>query len=132
MQRLLTRMVLGLAALAMLAACAQRTGPSVGDLDNWIGQSETAFVATWGAPDQVVEAGGARFLRYVDRQMYVAPGFPRPYGHRPLAYDPDGFGPYALPYAGGQRLVTRECIITFRFDDGLATSWRAEGNACRL
>jgi hypothetical protein len=105
-------------SMAVLAGCA--TGPSRSQiLAGLVGHSEGDAMRVLGAPNQIYQANGNRFLAYVDQSVGYgpAPGF-APWG--PLGYGYFGFPPtVAYP---------RSCVMTLDVTGGVVRSWTMRGD----
>lgn len=63
------------AAGILLAGCASVANYQA-DLQAWVGQSEQALEASWGAPASIVISGGTRYLTYARNDgVYVQGGY---------------------------------------------------------
>jgi hypothetical protein len=111
----------------LLAGCVRLPGRRA-DLDQLVGQSDTLVARVMGVPDRSFEAGGHRFLAYVERHQASFAG-----------YDMyDGYGRYGrlgyrrLGFEASPELYERTCETTFELEAGRVLSYTLRGNACDL
>lgn len=103
-------------AAATLAGC--ETGPSRQDfLASLVGHPESDAIRALGAPTNLIEANGHRFLAYQDSGVSYAPSAP---------FGPFGYGYY---YPIGIPIV-RTCETTLEVVGGKVASWTLRGNSC--
>ena len=108
---------------AALAACAPAFDrPAF--LSTLVGQPEAEVVRRLGVPSRTYEAGGRKFLAYVERRTDATPGGPFFGG---FGYFGSGFGYYgAFP----PQVIERGCETTFEVAEGRVLTFALRGNSC--
>ena len=100
---------------AALAGC--ESGPSRQQLlAALVGRPESDALRALGAPNNVLDANGHRFLAYEDVGVAYASSVP--------------FGPYGYFYGPAAFPVPRTCTTTLEIVSGRVASWTQRGNAC--
>ena len=123
--------LLGVAAVAAgmaLSGCVSKTGNGYSFIvDTWIGSPEINLVRSWGAPTRTYEAGGSRFVEYVDRRTVSYSGTAPTYH-----VGTDYFGNPTVDVIGGiaPSTVTYTCRTTFEISRGVIVGWNTSGNDC--
>ncbi len=115
----------GLLALVLLCGCQTREDFEA-KLNSWVGEPESALVASWGPPVRFFETGGDRYLTYSESRTAYYPGFPPSYSTTTL-----GSTTYSEPVGGiPPSVVNLSCEITFTSREGRIYTWRWKGNNC--
>lgn len=98
-----------------LSACAS-TQDYEAHLSSWVGQSEQALVAKWGAPDNVyISPDKSRILTYQKDKIVTKTN---------LFYYPSIEEPYT------PTIEQLSCKTSFTIKEGKIIQWRWEGNNC--
>lgn len=108
-----------------LSACATAAGYEK-VLKSWVGAQEIDLVRSWGAPAQVYEAGGRKFIAYSSRRNVYLPGIAP-------TYQTNVVGNTAYTTAVGGSPATNigmSCLTTFELDASRVVSWTYKGNDC--
>ena len=96
-------------------------------LDSSVGSPEVELVRSWGAPQQVYETGGRRFLTYSDSRQLTMPGTAPTYQTTVI-----GSTAYTSAIGGTPaRNVNLNCETTFEVEGSLIIAWSHRGNSCR-
>lgn len=119
------RLFIAMLAAAVLIGCAT-TGKYQRVLSSWVGGSEIDLVRSWGAPQQVYETGGVRFITYVKGGNVHVPAVAPTYQ---TTYIGNTAYTNAVGGAPAQN-IQLSCQTTFEVRDGIITSWRWQGNNC--
>ena len=108
------------------SACSAQIPDRNDHLAELVGQPATLVVRIMGAPDYSFDAGGHRFLSYVDRSRDSFAG-----------YDMfNGYGRYGrlgyrrLGFEAEPGLYERGCETTIEIADGRMAGYRLRGRAC--
>lgn len=116
-------LLIGLCLLTLTGCVnpAERRAEREAILGAYVGQSESDLVRELGVPARVFEAGGHRFLAYIERRTEVLPGY------APFAPYRSGFG-----YGAGfpPEIIQRACETTFEVVSGKVSAYAVRGSAC--
>ena len=115
----------GLILLPLLSGCVSAPDRRIA-LDGLVGRSEADAVRVLGVPDRSFEAGGRRFLAFVDRRSEAYGGGVGIFGTYGYSYG----GPGVLAYDPGPAVFQRLCETTLEIAGGLVASYTLRGNAC--
>ena len=80
-------------------------------VNSWVGEREVDLVRAWGAPVNVYDAGGSRFI----------------------SYESSSEPTYTTTFFGGIANTSREvlrCVTTFEIKDSVIAAWQFQGNNC--
>jgi hypothetical protein len=96
-------------------------------LNSWMGVSENFLISSWGPPNSFYETGGTKYLTYAKSSFGYVPGVAPSYqttfiGNTAYTTQVGGYSGFAY---------SSNCSTTFTIANGVITSWRYEGNACR-
>lgn len=112
--------------LCLLIGCAT-TANYEKILNSWMGMSENSLVSSWGPPNNFYESGGTRYLTYAKSRSGYVPGVAPSYQTSFV-----GNTAYTTQVGGYPGFIySANCSTTFTINNGVITSWRYEGNACR-
>lgn len=89
-------------------------------LNTWVGQPETKLVEQWGAPDQVYENDGKRYLSYI----YSDISSTRPRVHSSIV------GNQILTNTYGGNVTQEYCKATFIVENKNVIGWQYKGDDC--
>ena len=113
-------------SLVLLAACTTGADRRA-YLSTLVGQPEEEIVRQLGVPSRVYEAGGHKFLAYVERRQRV-------YGGPAFGGFGGGFGYFGVGYGFYDpfpaEIVDRSCETTFEVANARVLTWALRGNAC--
>ena len=113
-------------AFMVLGGCAT-TANYEKMLQSWVGATEYDLVGKWGPPASVYELGGTKYLTYTNTAQGYVPGTPPSYMVQRY-----GTTSYVTPVGGSPGFAyTAHCQTTFTLTNGVITSWRWQGNACK-
>lgn len=115
----------GMILLPLLSACVSTPDRRI-ELDALVGRSEANAVRVLGVPDRSFEAGGRRFLAFVDRRSEAYGGGVGIFGTYGYSYG----GPGVLAYDPGPAIYQRLCETTLEIAEGSVASYTLRGNAC--
>jgi len=116
-------------AAALLAGCATTTTTAgySAMVDKWLGQSETTLVRQWGPPARAYDAGGRRFVQYIESRNVSMPGVAPNYTATTV-----GSQSYITAAGGMDAWVANvSCQTNFEIDQGKIVAVRFRGNGCR-
>lgn len=113
------RLCLGLAALGLLASCANRLAEREARLRPLVGQPVAVLIQQLGVPNRSYQTGGVTYLAYDERRIDVLPAAPL-------------FPPWYYLYGGGfpPEVIQWNCETTFTVTEGLVRSYSLRGNSC--
>ncbi len=97
-------------------------------LSGWIGASEEGLISSWGPPSRVYSSGANKYLTYDKSASGYVPGTAPTYTTTVIgntAYTNVTGGSSGYSYS-------KNCSTTFTIVNGSVSSWRWEGNACRM
>lgn len=119
------KQILLLAALVLLGGCATE-GKYQRALDTWKGSAELDLIRSWGAPQQVYESDGHKFLVFSNNRNVVMPGVSPTYQTNFV-----GNTAYTTGYGGSPAMnLDLFCTTTFEVVDGKIYNWSYRGNDC--
>ena len=121
-------------ALAVLGGCATPTPtptPTTANyekiIDSWLGASEIDLIRSWGPPQRSYEAGGTKFIAYIDSRNVQIDGIAPSYQTSII-----GNTAYTEPVGGTSSLnLSFSCETTFEISNGRIVGWRYQGNNCK-
>lgn len=113
--------LLHISLIALLASCATEAGYKE-TLDFYLETPESFLIEGWGAPDNVYEADGYKYLTYYKNSSV----------YMPASYNTTFYGhsAHTMGYGGGA--VQMNCKTTFKVKDSEVISYSYEGNGCRM
>jgi hypothetical protein len=112
--------------LVLLAGCATTAGYEQ-MLNTWMGSTEIDLVRKWGPPLGAYDGGGSRFLTWESSGQVYVPGTAPSYQTQFI-----GNTAYTTPVGGSPGYtVMKRCRTTFELRNGVVSSWRWDGNACK-
>jgi hypothetical protein len=115
------------AALVSLSGCAT-TANFEKMLSTWVGVSEENLISRWGPPTRAYASGRTKYLTFDKSATGYVPGTPPTYSTTVI-----GNTAYTNTHGGTSGYVyTKNCSTTFTITNGVVSSWRWEGNACRM
>jgi hypothetical protein len=126
-RKTLTSTVMLIIVTCLLSACvsAEKYNAMIGQ---WIGQSEDALVAAWGAPKSAYETDQAKYLTYENIRQNIVP--PTPSTSQVIR---QGDAVFVKPIPGSPGYVyTSECRTTFTVQNKKITNVSANGSNCVL
>jgi hypothetical protein len=95
-------------------------------LDSWVGVQEVDLVRNWGAPDQVHEAGGHRFIGYAAKRKVHHSGTPTTV----VTVIKDGSESTTTTDGTPDYVEERLCKTTFELESSKVVAWSFQGNDC--
>lgn len=95
-------------------------------LDSWVGASEKELVRSFGAPKNIYELDGSRFLQFENSGQYFVP--PTPVSYQTQIVNNVA---YTTSYGGSPGYVRDlHCSTTFEVIDSKVVSWSYRGTGC--
>lgn len=95
-------------------------------LDTWVGATEKELIRGFGAPKNVYEIDGSRFLQFDRMGQYVVP--PTPVSYETVVVNDRA---YTRAYGGSPGYVRDlYCSTTFEVVDDKVVSWSYRGTGC--
>ena len=107
------------AALALLAGCADTLARRQARLIPLIGRPVGDLIQQLGVPNRTYETGGVKYLAYEETQVQVLPGVPG------AGFWSGGWGSGIPP-----EVIQWQCQTTFAVAGGLVRSYALHGNGC--
>jgi len=97
-------------------------------LNGWVGATEDSLISRWGPPSRVYSTGSSKYLTFDRAASGYVPGTAPTYQTTII-----GNTAYTSSYGGTSGYAyTKNCSTTFIITNGVVSSWRWEGNACRM
>lgn len=118
---------LSLLVVALLLSGCATEGKYKQVLDSWTGSDELDLIRSWGAPMQIYESSGHRFLVYSSDRNVFLPGIAPTYQTNVV-----GNTAYTNSYGGTPAMnINKTCTTTFEVVDEKIYSWSYRGNDCK-